>query len=291
MGQISIDTCSHFFFDEFANSDINIKSYIITNNTKEDYVTWVSSDYIDSNSNEEAIRRYFNKQIGDFSLSSLLYENLLNSSLTNRIGSTFMKRIKPKETFQYLIIKKNRYSDYYEKRLFIVSRKKIEDYLRKALPEECFSLLNILPLYEDDLTGDGQIVSDSLCQKTSIVVDVENVELHFNTKILSEFLSEHQCSEKERIALSNVCKSGQTYKRSWDDINLCKFTLIEDLDIYDLLIKAIPILLKHKKIVLYDKESGKSFNKYKFSEKVKTIADEGFVYYTIRYGKKAKIVF
>ena len=142
------------------------------------------------------------------------------------------------------------------------------------------------------LIGDGQIVSDSLCQETNIVVDMDNVELHFDTKILSEFLSEHQCSEKERIALlSNVRKSGQTYKRSWDDINLCKFTFIEDLDIYDMLLKAIPILLKQKKIVLYDKESGKSFNKYKFSEKVKTIVDEGFVVYTIRYGKKNKIVF
>ena len=141
------------------------------------------------------------------------------------------------------------------------------------------------------LIGDGQIVSDSLCQKTNIVVDVENVELHFDTNILSEFLSEHHCGEKERIALSNVRKSGQIYKRTWDDIYHSKFKFIEDLDIYDLLIKAIPILLKHKKIVLYDKESGKSFNKYKFSEKVKTIADEGFVYYTIRYSKKAKIVF
>ena len=141
------------------------------------------------------------------------------------------------------------------------------------------------------LIGDGQIVSDSLCQETNIVVDMENVELHFNTKILSEFLSEHQCSEKERIALSNVRKSGQIYKRTWDDIYHSKFKFIEDLDIYDLLVKAIPILLKHKKIVLYDKESGKSFNKYKFSEKVKTIVDEGFVVYTIRYGKINKIVF
>ena len=141
------------------------------------------------------------------------------------------------------------------------------------------------------LIGDGQIVSDSLCQKTNIVVDVENVELHFDTNILSEFLSEHHCGEKERIALTNVRKSGQTYKRSWDDINLCKFTLIEDLDIYDMLLKAIPILLKQKKIVLHDKESGKSFNKYKFSEKVKTIADEESVVYTIRYGKKNRIIF
>ena len=141
------------------------------------------------------------------------------------------------------------------------------------------------------LIGDGQIVSDSLCQETNIVVDMENVELHFNTKILSEFLSEHQCSEKERIALSNVRKSGQIYKRTWDDIYHSKFKFIEDLDIYDLLVKAIPILLKHKKIVLYDKESGKSFSKYKFSEKTKTIADEGFVVYTIRYGKINKIVF
>lgn len=141
------------------------------------------------------------------------------------------------------------------------------------------------------LIGDGQIVSDSLCQETNIVVDMENVELHFNTKILSEFLSEHQCSEKERIALSNVRKSGQIYKRTWDEIYHSKFKFIEDLDIYDLLVKAIPILLKQKKIVIYDKESGKSFSKYKFSEKTKTIADEGFVVYTIRYGKINKIVF
>ncbi len=149
MGQIAIDTCSHFFYDEFANTNINIKSYKITNNTDEDYVTWVSNSYTNSISNEDAIQRYFRKRIGDFSLLTILYECELTSSLTNRIGSTFIKKIRTKETFEYLIIKKNIQSDYYEKRIFIVPQKKIDKFLQTTIPEECFSTLNTLPIYDN----------------------------------------------------------------------------------------------------------------------------------------------
>lgn len=152
MGQISIDSCTCTYFNEFTNSYSYIKSYRITNNSKEDYVTWVSSMFTNSISNEEAIHRYFRNQIGDYNILFLLQEKLLNSSLTNRIGTSFMKRIKPKETFEYLIIKRNSCSDYFEKRLFLIPRQEIEKYLQTEIPEECFSIINILPLYENEVT-------------------------------------------------------------------------------------------------------------------------------------------
>jgi hypothetical protein len=145
-GQISVDTCAYVCFNEFTKSKINIRSVKITNTTKEDYITWISYDYTNLISNEEAIHRYFGKQIGDFSLSFLLYENLLNSSLTNRIGTTFMKRIKPGETFEYLIIKKNIHIDFYERRIILIPLIEIEQYLQKTIPEECFFPFNTLPL-------------------------------------------------------------------------------------------------------------------------------------------------
>lgn len=150
MGQISVDTCSYAFIDEFIDSKIIVKSYKMTNDTQEDYVTWISEDPIDTMSCAQAIGLYFNKRIGDFSLSFLIYENLLNSSLTNRIGKTFMKQIKPNEAFEYLITKKNVDSNYYENRIFIATRKEIEDYLYSRIPEDCFSTIETLPLNDNN---------------------------------------------------------------------------------------------------------------------------------------------
>lgn len=152
MGQISIDTCTCVFFDEFINTYSYISSYKITNNTKEDYITWVSCKCTNYITNEEAIRCYFENRIEDYSLSFLLYENLLNSSMTNRIGTSFMKRIKPQESFEYLIQKKNSSPCYFENHIFVISLKEIEKYLHKGIPEECFSTINALPLYENHIT-------------------------------------------------------------------------------------------------------------------------------------------
>lgn len=154
--QIAVDTCSLHFFDEFTDSHVNIKSYKITNNTEIDYVTFVSCDFTNTTPNTEAIHRFFNKRIGDFSLSFLNYENLLSSAFTNRIGTTFLKKIKPKETFEYLITKKESDSDFYEKRVFVIPLKEIEDYLQLKIPEECFSSIDILPLSELGLSGDSK---------------------------------------------------------------------------------------------------------------------------------------
>ena len=67
-----------------------------------------------------------------------------------------MKKIKPKETFEYLITKKESDSDFYEKRVFVIPLKEIEDYLQLKIPEECFSSIDILPLSELGLSGDSK---------------------------------------------------------------------------------------------------------------------------------------
>ncbi len=146
--QIYVDTCTIHCFNDFTNSHNFIKSYKITNNTEDKYVTFVSSDFTNSISNIEAIHRFFKKQIGDFSLSFLVYEKLLTAEFTNRIGTTFMKEINPKETFEYLITKKEKESSFYEKRIFVIPLKEIEDFLQQTIPDDCFSSIDVLPLFD-----------------------------------------------------------------------------------------------------------------------------------------------
>lgn len=76
--KIHIDTISFCYFDGITEQTQTIDKYQITNNSSEDYLTWISLVPINKKSNIELIHDFFKKRKGDFSLIEMMYENLLD---------------------------------------------------------------------------------------------------------------------------------------------------------------------------------------------------------------------
>ena len=147
-GQIVIDTTTYRYKDEFNGNERYIENYKITNNTNEDYLTWISLKSIVGKPEKWIIHRFLRNQIGDYNLMFMIYNGLLNYQYTNRIGTTFMKNIRPHESFVYVIIKNKKNSLFYENRVAIVKRKSVEEYLQKKLDDNVFSPMDCIPLIE-----------------------------------------------------------------------------------------------------------------------------------------------
>jgi hypothetical protein len=144
--KLKIDTVSFGYFNGLTKQVQKIDNYKITNNSKEEYLTWVSLVPIGNKSNIALIRDFFIKIKGDFNLIGMINENLLNDNLMCEIGYTFIKNILPGEAFSYIIAKTDSNSTFYQDRIVIIKKKEVEMYLNMQIKKKYFSPLNSIVL-------------------------------------------------------------------------------------------------------------------------------------------------
>jgi len=135
--QIQIDNTEINYFNEITGKNEIIEDYRITNNSNEEYLTWVSLEPINERTNTELVHDYFKKRKGDFSFLEAMFENLLDEQPTV-IGYSFIKNINPGETFHYFIAKNEKSSVFYRERIVLIKRKEVEQYLRMPIDDKYF---------------------------------------------------------------------------------------------------------------------------------------------------------
>lgn len=135
--QIQIDNTEINYFNEITGKNEITENYRITNNSNEEYLTWVSLEPINERTNTELIHDYFKKRKGDFSFLEAMFENLLDEQPTV-IGYSFIKNIYPGETFHYFIAKNEKSSVFYRERIVLIKRKEVEQYLRMQIDDKYF---------------------------------------------------------------------------------------------------------------------------------------------------------
>lgn len=145
--QIHIDTVSFRYYNGITAQAQIIDNYQITNNSKEDYLTWVSLVPTNNKSSIELIRDFFKKRKGDFNLMEMIYENLLDEQPIS-IGYSFIKNIAIGETFSYFIVKTDTSSTFYQDRIVVVRRKEVEEYLKMKIEKKYFFQLTSIFLTE-----------------------------------------------------------------------------------------------------------------------------------------------
>jgi len=146
--QIHIDTISVNYFNGITEQSQIIDIYQITNNSDEDYLTWVSLVPINNRTSIKLIRDYFIKVKGDFNLIGMMNDNLLTPESMCEIGYTFMKNISPCETFSYFIAKTETKSNFYQGRIVLIKKKEVEQYLKMQIDEKYFFKLPSIFLTE-----------------------------------------------------------------------------------------------------------------------------------------------
>ncbi|NCC99670.1 MAG: hypothetical protein EOL95_08240 [Bacteroidia bacterium] len=145
--QIHIDTISFCYFNGITKQSQIIDNYQITNNSTEDYLTWVSLVPKNDKSNIELTHDFFKKGKGDFNLIEAMYENLLDGRPII-IGYSFIKNITVGETFSYFIAKTETKSNFYQRRIVLIKKKEVEQYLRMQIDEKYFFKLPSIFLTE-----------------------------------------------------------------------------------------------------------------------------------------------
>jgi hypothetical protein len=145
---LQIDTVSFSYFNGLTNQTQTIDTYKITNNSNEEYLTWVSLVPNCNKSNIELIRDFFKNRKGDFNLIEMINENLLNENSICEVGYTFIKNILSGETFSYFISKNSSNSTFYNDRIVIIKKKEVEQYLKMQIEEKYFFPLTSIFLTE-----------------------------------------------------------------------------------------------------------------------------------------------
>ncbi len=136
---IEIDTVTKVYYNNFIEENIFVEEITIKNRSNEDYLTWISWLPIAGLSNQDLMQSLFFSKQGDFRFFDLMYDNVVLSKYSYNIGYAFIKKIPKDETFTYVIMKKSEKSDFYGKRIVIISKKEVEDYIGRPIREEyCF---------------------------------------------------------------------------------------------------------------------------------------------------------
>ena len=104
---IQIDTISVNYFNGITKKNEIIDNYQITNNSDEDYLTWVSLVPI-------------------------------NNKQSINIGYSFIKNITANETFSYFIAKNEKASNFYSERIVLIKKKDVEQYLKMEIGNQYF---------------------------------------------------------------------------------------------------------------------------------------------------------
>lgn len=145
--QVHIDTVSFCYFNGITEQLQTIDNYRITNNSNENYLTWVSLVSTNNKSNIELMRDFFKERKGDFSFTEMIYEGLLDKQPIS-IGYSFIKNIAANETFSYFIAQIDTNSTLYQDRIVVIKRKEVEQYLRMQIEEKYFFQLSSILLIE-----------------------------------------------------------------------------------------------------------------------------------------------
>ena len=143
--KIKIDTLTYCYRnsgDEF----VSIKKFVIINNEQKNYITWLVDDDLNSRSKKYLIHDYFIRKNGDFSLFSLMTDNVTVLDTVSYIDRTFLHRISPGEHFTYLSIVDNKRNDC--KSIILVEENEIEEYLNIKLDGNLFFKSNSIVLFE-----------------------------------------------------------------------------------------------------------------------------------------------
>jgi len=127
-GQIHVDTISVEYYNSFTMQNQFMEELNIINESNEDYLTWVSPNSILEKTEQTMIQEYFYSRKGDFSFLNIMAENLLLNTKKS-IGESFIKKIKPGDSFSYIILKSNKESSFYKDRIVIISLNKVYYYL------------------------------------------------------------------------------------------------------------------------------------------------------------------
>ena len=81
-----------------------ITEYSLTNNTEEDYYSWVDYNEKDEGRSKD-ILRFFIRHNGDFSFLDLITDNVsFPEGFPHRLGQSFITLIKPGESFRYIVL-------------------------------------------------------------------------------------------------------------------------------------------------------------------------------------------
>ena len=136
-GQIKSDTIVKNYYDDFLQESELIEEITITNNSEEEYLTWISKFPIADKSNDILIYRFFFSRFGDFRLFDLMYDNV-SCEIKYNIPFSFIKNIPKGDSFTYIIRKQNKRTSFYEKRIVILSRNEVESYIKATIRENFF---------------------------------------------------------------------------------------------------------------------------------------------------------
>ena len=148
--QIKVDTVTCSFYNEIIRQHQTVEIYTITNNTQEEYLSWVSSTPTLGLSSENIINDYFKKRKGSFSYIQWMYEEDIARPESNwTIGFTFLKSIKPNETFTYVVEMSEDKVPVYQDRIVIIAKEEVDKCLKHIhLKEEYFFPWSIVLLSE-----------------------------------------------------------------------------------------------------------------------------------------------
>lgn len=148
-GQIIIDTLTSQYYNDFNKATQIIEEITITNNSEEDYLTWISQFPINEKPNNVIIHRFFFSRHGDFRFFDLMYDDVsFAHGIPHDIPFSFIKKIQKNESFTYILLKENKESNFYDERIVVISRKEVEDYLKVKVKEEFFFPQSSIFLYD-----------------------------------------------------------------------------------------------------------------------------------------------
>lgn len=133
--KIVVDTLSFCYLNGITQQSQAVYEYRITNNSGEDYLTWVSLVPINNKSDMELVHDYFRRRKGDFNLIEMMHENLLDKRPIS-IGYSFIKNISVGKTFSYFIDQAD--ARFYRERIVFLKKKEVEQYLRMQIDEKYF---------------------------------------------------------------------------------------------------------------------------------------------------------
>ena len=135
--EIIADSIPMSYYDAITKRTYTMVCYEITNNSSEDYYTWISLDTIDNKTKNDIIYDFFKKRKGDFSYIQLMFEELAKP-LSISIGYTFITKISPGCKFHYLFVQSNGVDSIYSNRIVVIPKDEVESYVRLQIDEKYF---------------------------------------------------------------------------------------------------------------------------------------------------------
>lgn len=131
------DKSSISYYDAITKGTYTMVCYEITNNSLEDYYTWISLDTIGNKTKNDIIYDFFKKRKGDFSYIQLMCEELAKP-LSITIGYTFITKISPGSKFRYIFMLSNGADSIYSNRIVVMPKAEVESYVRLQIDEKYF---------------------------------------------------------------------------------------------------------------------------------------------------------